>query len=294
MSENSNDSRSFRPHFFGVFGDDTGTIEPFYEADVRVSTIARFGLQPVATAANRRTVREWPAGRVGARTVVHSFACIYAGTMIGRDVLIGNHASIREGCRIGDRVVIGAHADIQYEVTIGNDVRILNGAQIAGGSTIGAGSFVGPGVQTGNHRNVDLLNYGEPPEGRKGVTIGCNVMIGLGARILPGVSIGDGATVAAGAVVTKDVPPMAMVAGVPAVPVRLNFRAELGNKPLFGVDPALLGEAELFDPKQDGALMYIGAKPPEVIGGAGWEPYDETKAAAARTRGDKITVHVPD
>jgi acetyltransferase-like isoleucine patch superfamily enzyme len=165
-------------------------------------------------------VREHGAGRIGARTIIGCHATVYAGVMIGRDCRLGDYAGIREDCRIGDRVVIGTHVDIQYGALIGDDVRILNYAHIAGGTIIGNGSFIGPGVMTANHRRVDLDNYDNPPEGRCAPNIGGKVMIGVGAILLPGVTIGDGAVIAAGAVVTRDVAPGAFVRGVPAAIIR--------------------------------------------------------------------------
>lgn len=180
---------------------------PFLDPGVYVSDRASLGCVPMATAANRRPVREVSAGRIGAGTVIHDFACIFAGSFIGRDCLVGPHATIREDARIGDRCVIGVGADIQYGVTLAEDVRVLNQSQIAGGSTIGRGSFIGPGVQTSNDPHVarhGLADYQD--RGQVGVTIGEYVFIGVGAILLPGVKIGDRAVIGAGALVTRDVP----------------------------------------------------------------------------------------
>ncbi len=180
---------------------------PFIEPVVMVGAFSVLGRQPIATAANRRPVRVVGAGRVGAGSVIGCHAVVYAGVFIGREACIGDHAVIREDTRIGNRCVIGCMVDIQYNVTIGDDVRILNQTQIAGNSVIGAGSFIGPGVQTANDPYVscfDLDDYQD--RGQVGVTLGKKVFIGVGAILLPGVVIGDGAIIAAGAVVTKDVP----------------------------------------------------------------------------------------
>ncbi len=64
----------------------------------------------------------------------------------------------------------------------------------------------------------------------QGVTIGHDVWVGHGAIILPGRTVGDGAVIAAGAVVTKDVPPYAIMAGVPARMVRWRFSPEIGER----------------------------------------------------------------
>ncbi len=188
-------------------------ILPFIEEGVWVSDFAAIGSLPMATLANRRPITERiRPGRINSGTVVHDFASIYAGSFIGRDCLVGCHATVREDTRIGNRCVIGVGADIQYGVTVADDVRILNQAQIAGGSSIGRGSFIGPGVQTANDPHVARHGLEEyRNRGQVGVTIGEFVFVGVGAILLPGVSIGDRAIIAAGAVVTRDVRPDTMI-----------------------------------------------------------------------------------
>jgi acetyltransferase-like isoleucine patch superfamily enzyme len=109
------------------------------------------------------------------------------------------------------------HTDCGKNITVGKNV-FINACccfQDQGGITIGDGCLIGHGVV------LATINHGFPSEHRKDnypatIHVGQNVWIGSSATILPGVTVGDGAIIAAGAVVTKDVPPMTVVGGVPA------------------------------------------------------------------------------
>lgn len=109
------------------------------------------------------------------------------------------------------------HTDCGKNITVGNNV-FINACccfQDQGGISIGDGTLIGHGVV------LATINHGFPPEERGDnyptpIAIGRNVWIGSHATILPGVTIGDGAIVAAGAVVNRDVPPNVIVGGVPA------------------------------------------------------------------------------
>ena len=109
------------------------------------------------------------------------------------------------------------YTDFGKNISIGKDVFINSGChfQDQGGISIGDGTLIGHNVvlATINH---DLI----PGNGRKNhyapIKLGKNVWIGSNATVLPGVTVGDWAVIAAGAVVTKDVPPYTVVGGTPA------------------------------------------------------------------------------
>ncbi len=120
------------------------------------------------------------------------------------------------------RVLPPFHTDVGYNVRFGRNVFVNHGctAMDLGGIDIGDDVMIGP--------NVHLISSGHPldPAIRRSqittapIRIGRGVWIAAGAMVLQGVAVGDDAVVAAGAVVTKDVPPRTLVAGVPARVVR--------------------------------------------------------------------------
>lgn len=190
--------------------------------DCFVGEFAVIGLRPMSNAANRRPISdqgEPQPVKIGSRSIIGTHATIYRDVQIGEDCRLGDHVIIREGGRIGKRCVVGSMVDLQFNVTLGDDVRIFNQTQITGQSVIGNGVFIGPGVQSMNDPYIahhDLSDY--QARGLHGVTIGDYVFIGGGAILLPGIKIGDRAIIAAGAVVTKDVSSAATVFGFPARP----------------------------------------------------------------------------
>jgi acetyltransferase-like isoleucine patch superfamily enzyme len=127
---------------------------------------------------------------LGDYSVVESFSCI--NNAVG-DVIIGDHTRV------------GLHNTIIGPVTIGSHVNLAQGIT----------------VTALNHNFADKnLRIDEQGVSTSPVTIGDDIWIGANAVILPGVTIGNHSVVAAGAVVTKDVPPHSLVAGVPAKKIK--------------------------------------------------------------------------
>jgi UDP-2-acetamido-3-amino-2,3-dideoxy-glucuronate N-acetyltransferase len=139
---------------------------------------------------------------LGAEVVVHSFTNLY-------------------GCRIGDGTRIGTFVEIQRGAVVGARCKIQSHTFICDGVTIGDGVFVGHGVMFVNDKRPAAATAAGGLQTRQDWTLLETIVedgasIGSSAVVLGGVRIGAGALVGAGAVVTRDVPPGATVAGVPA------------------------------------------------------------------------------
>ncbi len=152
-------------------------------------------------------------------------AVVFAGTRIGSGAIVGEQAYVRERAVIGAGTVVGRGSVIDNDVPIGERVRIQTNVYLAAGSVVEDDVFVGPGVITSNDDTMGRHAAGVGPSGAL-LRRACRV--GAGAVLVPGVEIGEEAFVAAGAVVTKDVPARAVVMGVPARVVR-----EVGEEDLL-------------------------------------------------------------
>jgi len=162
---------------------------------------------------------------IGDRAVIRWGTVIYADVVIGDDFKTGHSVLIREKTVIGDRVLVGTNTVIDGNVEIGSFVKLESNVYIPTHTKIGSYVFIGPGAVLTNDRYPQRLRDEYEPIGpilEDSVTIGAN------ATILPGVRIGEGSMVAAGSVVTKDVPPWHLAMGVPAqiksLPERLKER----------------------------------------------------------------------
>jgi UDP-2-acetamido-3-amino-2,3-dideoxy-glucuronate N-acetyltransferase len=144
-------------------------------------------------------------------------AIVFAGAHIGRGAILGDQSFVRERAKVGDGTVIGRGATIDCDVSVGARVRIQTQVYITGFSVIEDDVFVGPCAMTTNDDTMARRHPGEP---MKGATLRRACRIGGGAVLVPGVEVGEEAFVAAGAVVTNDVPARSLVMGVPARVVR--------------------------------------------------------------------------
>ena len=143
----------------------------------------------------------------------HETAIIDDGAEIGAGTKIWHFAHIFGGARIGERCSFGQNTMVSEGVQIGNNVKVQNNVAIYTGTIIEDDVFLGPSCVLTNVSNprsqVDRRNLYEKTCIRRGATIGAN------ATIVCGVTLGRYSFIAAGAVVTKDVPDYAMIMGVP-------------------------------------------------------------------------------
>jgi acetyltransferase-like isoleucine patch superfamily enzyme len=179
------------------------------------------GRIPIASKTTTRPVRSTFSDlTIGPDSIIGCNAILYTGSKVGSDVLIGDLTSIREDCVITNGVVIGRGVMVLYECIIGSFSRIQDQAHLVGNMVIEEHVFIGMGVVTTNDNDIYRSRFGLVAPRLKGPVIRKFAVVGAGVTILPGVEIGEGAMVAAGAVVTQDVPAWTLVAGVPAKHVK--------------------------------------------------------------------------
>lgn len=148
-------------------------------------------------------------------------AQVHERAVVAVSARVWGFAQVREEAVIGDNCIIGRGAYIDVGVTIGDNCKVQNGALVYAPAVIEDGVFIGPAVVLTNDTYPRAVN----PDGSLktasdwdsiGVTVRHGASIGAGALVLGGVQVGEWALIAAGAVVTEDVPPYGLVAGVPA------------------------------------------------------------------------------
>jgi len=170
--------------------------------------------------------------QIGPRTRIWAFAHVLSGAVIGADSNICDHVFIENGVRIGDRVTIKCGVQLWNGITLENDV------------------FVGPNATfTNDPAPRSKKHLPKPVE----TTIKSGASIGAGATILPGITVGRNAMVGAGAVVTHDVPPHAMVIGNPAY---IDGYVDSNRRASRLLATADAGNDQIQQPKVKGVTLY--------------------------------------
>ena len=183
------------------------------EDGVRILDGAVLGKHAVL-AAHSAAPRDVPAPLVvGAGATVCSGAIVFGGATIGAGAIVGDQTHVRELASVGAGSVIGRGSALGPHATVGARVRVQTNVWITDWTVVEDDAFVGPGTVTMNDNTMGR----RPPRGALSAPAlrrACRV--GGGVLLTPGVEVGEEAYVAAGAVVTSDVPARAFVAGVPA------------------------------------------------------------------------------
>lgn len=174
--------------------------------------------------------------RKGSGTSIHFTARLRKkkAVILGSGVKIKHHAMLKGKMAIGDNTNIYPYAELKNrnsEIIIGKNCQIhefailLSVGGIKVGDDVRISHYVSLIASSHHFERTDLPIWQQGLYG-KGITVGDDVLIGAGARVLDGVTIGKGAIVGAGSVVANDVPPYTIVAGNPAIPMRKRKNKE--------------------------------------------------------------------
>lgn len=154
-------------------------------------------------------------------TFVHPTVDLDDNVSLGDDSKVWHYAQIRSGAVLGDGCIIGRGAYIGTSVRLGKNCKVQNYALVYEPASLGDGVFIGPAAVLTNDQfprsvSPDMDLKGGDDWEAVGVTINDGASIGARAVCVAPVTIGRWATIAAGAVVTRDVPDFALMVGVPA------------------------------------------------------------------------------
>ena len=176
-----------------------------------------FSLKP----RHRAWAEAWQA-EIQARLAAQETVVLGAGCFIAPEAAIFGEPG--RPVELGDRCAIAAHAFLHGPLTLAAEVSVNAGARLDGGRR---GIVIGEGTRIASGAALYAFDHGLAPDRdlrvqpvrSRGIVVGRDAWIGANACVTDGVRIGDHAVVAMGAVVTRDVPEWAIVAGVPAFPI---------------------------------------------------------------------------
>lgn len=173
---------------------------------------AFIGKEPKGAGALARTPKFERFVEIGSNSSIGPHAVLYYDVRIGHNTLIGDGASIREQCRIGSFCIVSRYVTLNYNAHVGDRTKIMDNTHITGNCRIGNDVFISIHVGTTN----DNVIKGGYADHIAGPVIEDGATLAVGVSVLPGVVVGTHAVVGAGAVVTRDVAPGTTVMGIPA------------------------------------------------------------------------------
>lgn len=151
--------------------------------------------------------------RIGAHGIFRTGTIIYGDVVLGDYFQTGLYAVIRAKVRAGNYCNLANHSTLEGILRMGDGVRIMSHVYIPTRTWLGNHVFIGPGTVFLNDRMPGRWEVAPEP---RGAFIEDEVVIGGGCTILPGVRIGEGSFIAAGSLVTKDIPKRSFAKGRPA------------------------------------------------------------------------------
>ena len=187
--------------------------------NVRIDDHAVVGKLPMKAALSAITQeQQLPPCTIGDGVILGTSVVIYRGCRLHNSVMVADLASVRENAEIGELTIVGRGVTVENKVRVGKRCKLETEAYITALSEIEDGCFIAPEVTFTNDnflgRTKDRFKY------HKGVTMKRGARIGANVTVLPGITIHEDALVAAGSVVTRDVPAKKIVMGAPAKVIR--------------------------------------------------------------------------
>jgi UDP-2-acetamido-3-amino-2,3-dideoxy-glucuronate N-acetyltransferase len=146
---------------------------------------------------------------------IHPSAEVEPGAVVGNGTKVWRHAHIMNGAVVGKRCVIGQGCFIAAHARVADGCKLQNNVSVYQGVVLERDVFVGPSAVFTNVRRPRAA-FARSAQQYESTLVGAGATIGANATVVCGHQIGEGAMVAAGAVITRDVPPYALVMGVPA------------------------------------------------------------------------------
>jgi acetyltransferase-like isoleucine patch superfamily enzyme len=200
--------------------------------EVTIGDNTVLGKEPFAASTSATTsIEELKPLSIGKGTTIGASCVIYKGASLGEKCFVGDLATIREKTKIGEKTIVGKGATVENGTSVGKRVKIETGAYITAFSTIEDYCFIAPEVTFTNDNYLGRTE--ERKKHFKGPTLKKGARIGANATLLPRVTIGEDALVAAGSIVTQDLAPRKIYAGIPAKYIRDVPQEQLIEEQVF-------------------------------------------------------------